>query len=78
MADEQDADGQDEYRPPEPQGRFAGMPYDWRKPTRARVGARLWNGQDPRLLTPRAFGWGYDLNFYWVAHPGEYMKARRG
>jgi len=46
----------------EPQGHFLGIPYDWRRPTRARLKARLWNDDDPRILTPRAFGWGYDLN----------------
>lgn len=23
-----------------------------------------WNPHDPRLLTPKSFGWGYDINFY--------------
>ncbi len=43
-------------------GRFLGMPYDWRRPTVARYRARWWNPDDRRLFTPRAFGWGYDLN----------------
>jgi hypothetical protein len=43
-------------------GTFLGVPYDWRRPTAARVKERWWNPSDPRLFTPRAFGWGYDLN----------------
>ena len=45
-------------------GTFLGLPYDWRRPTWSRVRARVWNPLDPRLLTPKSFGWGYDLNFY--------------
>ena len=62
---------------PEPQGRFAGVPYDFRRPTVARVRSRLWNQDDRRLFTPRAFGWGYDVNFYWLTHPSKYMQSRR-
>jgi putative transposase len=39
---------------------------------------RLWNPEDPRLFTPKAFGWGLDLNAYWVAHPRQWRDARRG
>lgn len=49
-------------------GTFLGIPYDWRRPTKARFKERFWNPDEPRLLTPRAFGWGYDLNFYRVFH----------
>jgi hypothetical protein len=68
---------QSENRPPDPQGRFAGMPYDFRKPTVSRVKSRMWNRDDQRLFTPKSFGWGYDLNLYWLAHPGEFVKSRR-
>jgi Family of unknown function (DUF5808) len=61
--------------PPE-QGRFLKMPYDWREPTDERVAARMWNPDDRRLFTPKAFGWGYDLNFYWLAHPIRYITRR--
>lgn len=44
-------------------GKFLGVPYDWRRPTAARVKSRWWNPQDPRLFTPKSFGWGYDINF---------------
>jgi hypothetical protein len=73
--DEHEPDGNPEI--PEPQGRLLGMPYDLRRPTVARARARLWNSADRRLLTPRTFGWGYDINFYWVAHPGRYLKSSR-
>lgn len=44
-------------------GRLAGVvPYDFRRPTRRRVKARWWNPDDPRILTPRAFGVGWDVN----------------
>ena len=45
-------------------GTFLGMPYDWRKPTLSRLRERVWNPADCRLLTPKSFGWGYDLNVY--------------
>jgi len=44
-------------------GTFLGMPYDWRRPTVARMKERLWNPADPRLFVPRVYGWGWDLNF---------------
>ena len=47
------------------QGRFLGMPYDWRRPTARKVKHRLWNPGGP-LLSPKVFGWGYTLN---LAHP---------
>jgi hypothetical protein len=43
-------------------GRFLGLPYDWRRPTLARIRSRMWNPAEPKLLVPKAFGWGYDLN----------------
>ena len=61
--------------PPAP-GRLAKMPYDLRQPTPERVAARWWNPADRRLFTPKAFGWGYDLNFYWLAHPVRYVTGR--
>jgi len=39
-----------------------------------RVRARWWNPDDSRLLTPRVWGWGYDLNLYWVTHPRGYRR----
>ena len=48
-------------------GRFLGIPYDWRPLSRARLKERWWNPNDRRLWTPKAFGWGYDLNSYELA-----------
>jgi len=50
-------------------GTFWGVPYDWRRPTKARYKSRLWNPDELRLWTPRVWGWGYDLNFYRLFHP---------
>jgi uncharacterized membrane protein len=61
--------------PPE-QGRFLKVPYDWREPTDEKVEARWWNPHDRRLFTPKVFGWGYDLNCYWLAHPVRYFTRR--
>jgi hypothetical protein len=44
-------------------GRLLGLPYDIRPLTRARLKKRLWNPDDRRLVTPKAFGWGYTINF---------------
>ena len=55
-------------RVPDPQGTVIGVPYDWRRPTAARLRARWWNPADPRLFTPKSFGWGFDLNLYRLVH----------
>ena len=47
----------------EPQGRFLGMPYNWRRPTADDLGKGVWDRDDDRILTPRNFGWGYGINF---------------
>ena len=57
-------------------GKFLGVPYDWRRPTWQRFKARWWNPDDPRILTPKMLGWGWDLNLYWLFHPGR--KGRVG
>lgn len=44
-------------------GRFLGLPYDWRRPTMARLKERAWNRHDPRVLTPMFFGLGYMINW---------------
>jgi hypothetical protein len=67
----------DDTNPPEPEGRLAGLPYDLRRPTSARLRARAWNPEDPRVFTPKTFGWGYGLNFYWLLHPLRLIQARR-
>jgi hypothetical protein len=45
-------------------GKFLGVPFDWRRPSWQRVKQRMWNADDRRVLTPKSFGWGWDLNFY--------------
>jgi hypothetical protein len=59
-------------------GRFLGLPYDWRAPTWARARERWWNPADRRLLTPKLFGWGYDLNLYELARRLRLVGQRRG
>lgn len=44
-------------------GRFLGVPYDWRRPTLARIKQRWWNPHDNRIITPKSWGWGYAFNF---------------
>jgi hypothetical protein len=44
-------------------GRFLGVPYDWRKPTPARIRHELWNPQSRKIFVPKAYGWGYGINF---------------
>ena len=48
-------------------GRVLGVPYDWRVPTAERVAERLWSPRDPRILMPRIWGIGWDINFGAVA-----------
>jgi len=67
----------DARRAPEPQGRLAGLPYDWRRPTAAGIRSRAWNPGDRRVFTPKAFGWGLGVNFYWLVHPVRLARARR-
>ncbi|ATL68411.1 DUF5808 domain-containing protein [Nocardia terpenica] len=58
----------DDDRVPEPEGKALGLPYDWRRPTAQRTRSRIWNPDDPRLFTPKSFGWGYGLNLYRLFH----------
>jgi hypothetical protein len=52
---------------PEKTGKFLGIPYDWRRPTWERFKKRVWNPNDRRVITPRYFGWGWDINFHELA-----------
>jgi Family of unknown function (DUF5808) len=58
-------------------GKFLGVPFDWRRPTLPRFKARWWNPDDPRLFTPKSYGWGYDFNLYWLAHPVAWARRAR-
>jgi len=44
-------------------GRFLGLPYDWRRPTTARIKSRAWDPANRQLFVPKAYGWGYSINF---------------
>jgi hypothetical protein len=56
-------------------GEFAGVPYDWDKPTVARFKSHTWNPEAP-LITKRYYGWGYDFNFYVIVHPFKWHRSR--
>lgn len=51
------------------QGQIAGMPYDFRPPTLAKIRNTFWNKETSRIFVPRAFGIGWDINFYPIIHP---------
>lgn len=46
------------------QGTWLGLPYDFGRLTMAKIRRRTWNPDDPRILTPKAYGWGYSVNCY--------------
>lgn len=48
-------------------GTFLGIPYDWRRPTAARLKSRWWNPDDPRFFTPKTYGFGWAVNLARVA-----------
>ena len=44
-------------------GKFLGVPYDFRRRGfKARLRQRWWNPAEPRLFTPKTYGWGWDVN----------------
>ena len=49
------------------EGELLGAPYDFRPPTLDRLRERCWNPDDPRLLAPHVFGWGWSVNLYTLA-----------
>jgi hypothetical protein len=44
------------------QGKFLGMPFDWRRPDKDRLKANAWD-KNGKVVTPKTVGWGYGLNF---------------
>jgi len=48
-------------------GTLLGMPYELRFPTPERVAQRWWDPIEPKVLVPRVFGLGWDVNFGAVA-----------
>ena len=45
-------------------GKFLKIPYDFRSLTWEKVKKRCWNPKDKRIFVPKAFGWGWSINFY--------------
>ena len=43
-------------------GRLLAVPFEFRVPTLDRLRQRLWNPDDPRVLTPNVFGAGWVVN----------------
>jgi hypothetical protein len=58
-------------------GTLLGMPYNLSRPKNVKdATSSIWNSENPHFFTPKRIGWGYDINFYWVAHPFGYLKGR--
>lgn len=45
------------------QGRVAGVPYDFRRPSVDRFRQAYWNPNDPRVFTDKVIGVGWAVNF---------------
>jgi hypothetical protein len=45
-------------------GKVLGIPYDFRRPTLAKLKSHYWNPDDERVFIERAFGIGWDINLY--------------
>lgn len=43
-------------------GDLYGIPYDYRMPSVEKAKATYWNPADERILMPKMFGWGWDVN----------------
>ena len=48
-------------------GTIFGVPYDFRPPTPDRVLSKVWNKDNPSLLSPTIFGVGWTINVYRLA-----------
>jgi uncharacterized protein DUF5808 len=49
------------------QGTFLRIPYDFRRLTTARARCGMWDPDSPRILVPKAWGWGYGINLHALA-----------
>lgn len=58
------------------QKKIFGIPYDFSRPSIAKVKTRYWNQQDNRLFTPKVYGTGWTFNFYWFVHPIRYIRNK--
>ncbi len=45
-------------------GDILGIPYDFRLKSLRQFRERWWNKDDERIIIPKAFGLGYDINLY--------------
>lgn len=45
-------------------GKVLGIPFDFHPSALRNIRERWWNPDDPRIIVPKAFGLGYDLNLY--------------
>jgi hypothetical protein len=52
------------------------VPYDFRRPTLARVRDTWWSPDDDRLLVPRVLGVGWSINLARLAHLARRAAAR--
>lgn len=57
-------------------GTFWHIPYDWRKPTRERFAATLWNRTSDQIIMPKVYGWGYDLNLHALLRRMRLIRSR--
>ncbi|MGW7386307.1 DUF5808 domain-containing protein [Streptomyces sp. NPDC054794] len=48
-------------------GRVFGLPYDFRRPTLAKIAREFWDPDSDAYFTPHAFGVGYGVNLARVA-----------
>ena len=59
-------------------GSFLKVPFEFRVPTLPRARERLWNREDPRILTPHVFGVGWSLNVYQVLNRLGFAEKHNG
>jgi hypothetical protein len=57
-------------------GSLAGIPYDTRRPTLARLKFTYWSAENPKFFPPKVDGLGWGINFFWVIHPLRWFRAR--
>jgi hypothetical protein len=58
-------------------GKVAGVPYNFRIPEWGDVANEYWNPDSDKILTPRAIGLGWGINFAAVAHRLQEMMETR-
>jgi hypothetical protein len=48
-------------------GKLLGIPYDFSRLTGERLRRGAWDPDNPKVLVPKAWGWGYGINLHAVA-----------